>query len=154
MARMPRFAAALAAAALVAGAASGCSAVGDGVRDLSGGAVVVSSTGVPADFPNAVPLADGEITTAGAVGLDDERVWNVSVRVGTTDLSKHARADAGAAIAQQLTDAGFVRVPGTDLISADGTEIAAATTQWLVAVVVRGVGGDVIANYTVRANTM
>ena len=70
--------------ALLAGPVlAGCSAVNvnEMVKDATGGTVDVGGSTIPEDFPAEVPLPEGEILNANAVGTGTGKVWNVTVAV-------------------------------------------------------------------------
>lgn len=95
----------LVAAALVTSAPlllSGCGLIPNPVEGViegvTGGDVDLPGGSVPGDFPNEVPLIDGEVIFGTGFGNDSEKIWNVTVRVGS---------DATAQIAAELEAAGF-----------------------------------------------
>src|SRR5947208_16980031 len=65
---------------LVGPALTGCGAIKDVIEKATGGQVT-GGTSVPEDFPDAVPLIEGEVLAGGAVGDADSKVWNVTIKV-------------------------------------------------------------------------
>jgi hypothetical protein len=131
--------------ALIAGPALvGCAAVGDVVKNATGGQVDVGGTEVPDGFPVEVPLYDGEVIAGGSVGDDANRVYNVTIAV----------ADGAAfdTIAAQLEEAGFTSPAQLAPAPADGATGAFANADYGVLVVVGKDGGEgFVANYTVTS---
>ncbi len=120
---------------------AGCS-VDQLVENATGGQVDLPDSTVPEDFPDAVPLYDGEVLTAASAGNADGKIWNVSVRVPDV-----AALDT---ITTELTDAGLeaqLQGPST----ADGGTVIASTAEFGVAVVVVRDDSGFVANYTVTA---
>ena len=123
----------------VAPALTGCGIEGV-VKDVTGGNVDIGGKKVPADFPSAVPLYQGEIVLGATVGSGDKKVWNVTVKVPSGSAYKD--------ISTQLTDAGFTG--GFRSTSADGGTGTFTDGQYGVLVVVTGAGDNGwVANYSV-----
>lgn len=91
--------------------------VGDAVKKATGVEVDVSQDGksLPKDFPDSVPLIDGEVTFAGAMGAGGGKVWTVTLKVKDVD-------GAFETIKSQLSDAGF-----TEEFSTSDGKIAAGS---------------------------
>jgi hypothetical protein len=131
--------------AVVTPALTGCGAIKDVIEKATGGEVT-GGTSVPEDFPDAVPLIEGEVLAGGAVGDEDSKVWNVTIKVD----------DAGAfdQITTQLEGAGF---ESSDLGGSTGEGSAGTFTKDPYGVFVVVAGGDTeegwVANYTVTMST-
>lgn len=69
------------------------------VENATGGKVDLGGTDVPKDFPSEVPLTQGEVIFGASIGSDEEKIWNVTVKVSGVDVIDE--------IAAQLTSAGF-----------------------------------------------
>ena len=109
------------------------------VRDATGGNVDIGGATVPADFPAAVPLIEGEVVSGVGIGSGEGKVWNVGVRV--------ADATALDAIQQQLEAAGYeTQVQGAN---ADGGSVVSTGADYGVLVVIARDGDSFIANYSV-----
>ena len=95
------WAAVIAASVLIAPAVTGCSfnPIESAIEGATGGNVDVGGTTVPDDFPSEVPLIDGEVAAAFAVGKAPEKVWNVTIKVPD--------ASALETIKTQMEGAGF-----------------------------------------------
>lgn len=140
--RHPRLALSLAAVLLLAAAPAltACS-LQTVVKDATGGNVDLGGNSVPSDFPQVVPLIDGEIVLGAGVGTGSSKVWNVTVKVSGPEAYQD--------IQTQLTDAGFdgqfgVQGPnggGTGTFSGNGYGVAVVVTD-------AGTNGWV-ANYSV-----
>lgn len=91
--------------------------VGDAVKKATGVEVDVSQDGksLPKDFPDSVPLIDGEITFAGAMGAGGGKVWTVTLKVKDVN-------GAFETIKSELSDAGF-----TEEFSTSDGKIAAGS---------------------------
>lgn len=130
---------------------SGCSLIGNavsgGVENVVEGAVegatgtdIESGTDVPSDFPAEVPLLDGTISYAGALGSDGDKIWTVAVEVSGLDAYDQISADMQAA--------GFaVDFEGTSSDGATGS-FSTDTLGALITVAEDGNGGY-IATYVV-----
>lgn len=119
-------------------ALTGCAIAEGVIEQTTGGDVDLPGTDIPEDFPD-VPLADGEVLTAGGLGNADGKVWNVSVRV-----AEGAYDD----IQTQLEDAGFALQAGNGA-TADGQGGTFVKDQLGVLVVVVKDADGWVANYTV-----
>ena len=109
------------------------------IENSNGAEVDIGGTDLPDDFPSAVPLIDGEILRASAIGGNDGKVWNESVRAD--DASVIDEIEAG------LEDAGFdvqAQVAGDTA----GTLVADDSDYSVIVAVVEDDDG-VVANYTV-----
>ncbi|MHA6669034.1 hypothetical protein ACX3O0_09210 [Homoserinimonas sp. A447] len=95
------WAAVIAASVLIAPAVSGCSfnPLESAIEGVTGGNVDVGGTSVPDDFPSEIPLIEGEVAAAFAVGKAPEKIWNVTIKVPD--------ASALDTIKTQLEGAGF-----------------------------------------------
>ncbi|WP_106210195.1 hypothetical protein [Glaciihabitans tibetensis] len=131
-------------ALLAAPVLAGCSGeqVQSIVGDATGGTVDVGGTTIPEDFPAEIPLASGEVASAGRVGTGTGKVWNITITV--TDVA------APSVITEQLTSAGFAstsNLPGAPDI---GGTAGFANDTYAVALIVNDNGdGTFAANYTV-----
>jgi hypothetical protein len=120
-------------------ALTGCGIEGI-VKDATGGNVDIGGDKVPADFPSAVPLYQGDIVLGASVGSGDKKVWNVTVKVPSSGAYKD--------ISTQLTDAGFTG--GFRSTSTDGGTGTFTNGAYGVLVVVTGAGDNGwVANYSV-----
>lgn len=116
------------------------------VEGATGGEVDLGGNSVPEGFPSEVPLADGEVLFGAAVGNDDGRIWNVTIKV--------AGADALDAIVAQLEGAGFTTTDGFGGSTAEGGTAALESDAYGVLVVVTQDGENgFVANYTVTEKT-
>jgi hypothetical protein len=133
-------------ALLAAPVLAGCS--GDQIQsmvgDATGGTVDVGGSTIPDDFPTDIPLAAGDVATAGRVGTGTGKVWNVTITV--------ADPAAPSVITEQLTAAGFAstsNLPGAPDI---GGSAAFANDTYAIALIVTDNGdGSYAANYTVTS---
>ena len=127
---------------VVAPALTGCDAIRGAIEDATGGEVELGGKELPADFPSAVPLIDGEVVASASVGGKDGKGWNVTISV--------ADGSAFDEISAQLTDAGFAasELGGSTEQGSTGT-----FTKKPYTVLVVVTGGDSpagwVANYTV-----
>jgi hypothetical protein len=120
---------------------SGCSLVEGVIESQTGGDVDLGGNTVPADFPAAVPLAEGDVVNGSAVtGPGGERVWNVLINV--------ADPAAPDSIAAQLEGAGFV-APGVGGVTDEGGTLTYTKDDLVVNVLLAKVGDAWTANYTV-----
>jgi hypothetical protein len=136
----------LAAMMLTAPVLAGCSAdqVQSLVGDASNGTIDVGGTTVPDDFPAEVPLATGEVASAGRVGAGTGKVWNITITV--------ADAAAPATISEQLIAAGFASTTNIPGIPDMGGSAAFANDTYAVALIVsENSDGTFAANYTVTS---
>ena len=113
---------AVAGAALVVGALAGCSLVQDtvnqGIDQVTGGTGELSLGTVPDDFPQEVPLADGDVLLSAKPTADS---WAVTIRVAD-DAAAQAAADA-------VVDAGFTAsLEGTTVYENDSYRVALTWT--------------------------
>lgn len=114
------------------------------IEGATGGNVDLGGTTLPSDYPTAeVPLIDGEIINAGAIGNDQGKIFNVTIRV--------ADVSAFDTIKGQLEAAGFVS-PAESTASAEGGTYLGSTDAWGVVVIVSQDGSNGwVANYTVTS---
>lgn len=127
----------LAAALLVGPLLSGCSLLN---QFLPGGGTVIPGTSVPSDFPDEVPLIDGDVLLGVKVpGGEGEQAWNVTIKVSGIDAYDTITADMEAA--------GFA----TQELAATAESKSAGFTKepYSVIVVVAQADADWTANYTV-----
>jgi hypothetical protein len=114
------------------------------VGDATGGTVDVGGSTIPADFPSEIPLAAGNVATAGRVGTGTGKVWNITITV--------ADPAAPSIITEQLTSAGFAstsNLPGAPDI---GGSAAFSDGTYAIALIVTDNGdGTFAANYTVTS---
>jgi len=113
---------AAAGAALVVGVLAGCAMVQDvvnqGIDDATGGQGEFSVGTVPEDFPQEVPLAEGDVLLSAKPTTDS---WAVTIRVAD-DAAAQAAADA-------VEDAGFTPlVEGTTVYENDTYHVALTWT--------------------------
>lgn len=115
------------------------------IEGATGGDVDLGGTSLPDGYPaSEVPVADGEILFGGAIGNDQGKVYNVTVKV----------ADASALdnITAQLEAVGFTSEGSLGGSTADGGTYIATTDKWGVLVVVSKDGQNgFVANYTVSS---
>lgn len=130
-------------AALLLGATpalAGCS-FQTAVKNVTGGNVDIGGTTIPTDFPKAVPLADGQVVFAAALGAGSDKVWNVTVKV--------AGSDSYTAIQKQLTDAGFSGDFAAQGANGGGTGTFSNGTYGVLVVVTDAGSNGWVANYSV-----
>jgi hypothetical protein len=133
-------------ALLTAPVLAGCSGeqIQSIVGDATGGTVDVGGSTIPEDFPSEIPLASGEVATAGRVGTGTGKVWNVTITV--------ADPAAPSIITEQLTSAGFAstsNLPGAPDI---GGSAGFSDGTYAIALIVTDNGdGSYAANYTVTS---
>lgn len=143
-----RFAApvAIALALVMAPALTGCfgNPIESIIEGATGGNVDLGGTTLPSDYPTAeVPLIDGEIINAGAIGNDQGKIFNVTIRV--------ADVSAFDTIKAELEAAGFVSPAESSATSEGGTYLG-STDAWGVVVIVSQDGSNGwVANYTVTS---
>lgn len=137
-----RMTAVVAACLLFAPAVAGCSInpVESVIEGVTGGNVDIGGTSVPDDFPSEVPLIDGEVIGAFAVGSGAEKVWTVTMKVDD--------ASATDAIKAELEAAGFTSEVDQGVGGIAGAAYKNANFGVLVVVAEDGNGGWA-ANYTV-----
>ncbi|MGO4533965.1 hypothetical protein [Leifsonia sp. 2MCAF36] len=131
------------AAALLLGATpalAGCS-FQTAVKNVTGGNVDIGGTSIPSDFPKAVPLADGQVVFAAALGAGKDKVWNVTVKV--------SGGDAYTSIEKQLTTAGFSGDFGARGDNGGGTGTFSDGTYGVLVVVTDAGSNGWVANYSV-----
>ncbi|MEQ1735567.1 MAG: hypothetical protein ABL886_03990 [Rhodoglobus sp.] len=138
---------AIALALLITPALSGCfsNPIEGIVEGVTGGDVDLGGTSLPSGYPSAeVPVIAGEILFGAALGNDEGKVYNVTVRV--------ANAGAIDAIKAQLEAAGFTSEGEFNASTSDGGSFLGTTDKWGVLVVVSKESDDkFIANYTVTS---
>lgn len=124
---------------------TGCAGQVEGViENVTGGEVDLGGQSVPQDFPDSVPLTDGDVIYGLSASNADGKVWNVTVSV--------ADATALDTIKLELEDAGFAtRLEGP--ANADGGTLVADGAEFGVLVAVTGGNDGFVANYTVTANS-
>ena len=143
-------AAALVAALLLAAPAlAGCAANIPGIGDPGNGSSAGSGNSdtdvdglfIPADFPDEIPLIDGEVLSGVSLGDEGSKVWSVAIIVED--------GSAFDEITRQLEEAGFAAsgLGGTTDLGSTGTF---SNDDYQISVVVSG-GSDVgwAAKYTV-----
>lgn len=115
------------------------------VENATGGNLDLGGTDVPDDFPSDVPLAQGEVVFGASIGSDEERIWNVTVKVGSIDVMDQ--------IAEQLTGLGFEQVSLGG--SSDGGKTGIFTKEPLTVLVVTAADDEngFIASYTVTKSS-
>ncbi len=138
---------AIALALLITPALSGCfsNPIEGIIEGVTGGDVDLGGTSLPSGYPTAeVPIIAGDIIFGGALGNDEGKIFNVTVRV--TD------ATAIDSIKDQLTAAGFTSEGEFSGSTADGGSFIGSTDKWGVLVVVsKDSDNGFIANYTVTS---
>ncbi|HEU4807038.1 MAG TPA: hypothetical protein VFT01_02145 [Homoserinimonas sp.] len=108
-------AAVLAACLLIAPAVSGCSfnPLESVIEGATGGNVDVGGTSVPDDFPAEVPLIEGEVASAFAVGKAPEKIWNVTIKVADASALETIKTEMEAAgFTSDLEDAAIGDITG------------------------------------------
>ena len=123
---------------------TGCAGQVEGlIENVTGSEVDLGGQSVPQDFPDSVPLTDGDVIYGLSASNADGKVWNVTVSV--------ADATAVDTIKLELEDAGFAtRLEGP--ANADGGTLIADGAEYGVLVAVTGGNDGFVANYTVTAN--
>ena len=125
-------------------AITACSAIGGAVKEATNGQVDVGGTEIPEGFPAEVPVIDGQIVSAGSVGDNSGRVFNVTVQV--------ADAAAFEQITTELTDAELAAEGQLSPGTAEGGTAAFTSAGYGVLVVVsKDLDNGFVANYTVTA---
>jgi hypothetical protein len=120
---------------------SGCSVVEGIIEQQTGGDVDLGGNTVPADFPSAVPLADGDVVNGSKItGGDGETVWNVLMNVSDPAAPE--------SIAAQLEGAGFTSV-GTGDVGDSGGTLTYSKDDLVVNVLLGKIDSGWTANYTV-----
>ncbi|MCU1507943.1 MAG: hypothetical protein JWQ12_208 [Glaciihabitans sp.] len=99
------------------------------VKGATGGQVDVGGTSIPADFPKNVPVLDGKVVLAGAIGKGADKVWNVTVQV--------TGADPSADLEAKLKSAGFKETAVTPNGTAGKSIVAADDTHSLLVVIAK-----------------
>jgi len=138
---------AIALALVLTPALSGCfsNPVEGIIEGVTGGDVDLGGTSVPDGYPvTEVPLASGEILFGAAIGNNEGKIYNVTVKV--------ADASAIDSIKAQLEAAGFTSEGSIDATTTEGGTYIATTDKWGVLVVVSQDGSNgFVANYTVSS---
>lgn len=140
---MPRAAAVALGALLLVGlpTLAGCSMVEGIIEQQTGGDIDLGGNTVPADFPAAVPLAEGEVVNGSKITASGgETVWNVLMNV-----SDPAAPDS---IAAQLDGAGFTSAGTGDVTDRGGT-LTYTKGNLVVNVLLGKTDAGWTANYTV-----
>jgi hypothetical protein len=141
--RSPTTAAIALGAVLLVGlpALTGCSMIEGIIEQQTGGDVELGGNTVPDDFPDAVPLAEGEVVNGSKITAGGgETVWNVLMNV-----SDPAAPDS---IAAQLEGAGFTSA-GTGEVTDRGGTLTYAKDNLVVNVLLGKTDSGWTANYTV-----
>ncbi len=129
-------------AALLPGLAGcGINPVESFIEGATGGGVELGGNQIPDDFPSdEVPLYEGEVTYAIAVGDENGKAFNVTVRVPDAAAGEQIRSD--------LEAAGFTLIGGSDATAQGGA--AYEGTNWgVVVVLTQESDSSWLANYTV-----
>lgn len=112
------------------------------VEGATGGDVSLPGQGIPDDFPQDVPLYDGEVTFGLGVGNGDGKAWNVTVRVPGLDAADQIKS--------QLEGAGFAQnEAGVGGATEDGATLIYGNDKYTVLVVITKDDTGFVANYTV-----
>jgi hypothetical protein len=120
---------------------SGCGLIGN-VADQNG--IDLGGNELPSDFPDEVPLIDGEVVFGAAIGGDSGRIWNVTIRVDGDGVLDQ--------ITGQFEDAGFTPTPVTE--TTDGSAITFTKEPFGVFVVLgQDDEGNQVAIYTVTRSS-
>ncbi len=137
-----------AALALLLGAALAPGLAGCGINPVesfiegaTGGGVDLGGTEIPDDFPSdEVPLYDGEVTYAIAIGGEGGKAFNITIRVPDASAGEQIRSD--------LEAAGFTLIGGGDATAQGGAAYDGA--NWgVVVVLTQESDSSWLANYTV-----
>lgn len=117
------------------------------VEGATGGDVSLPGQGVPDDFPQDVPLVDGEVAFGLGVGNADGKAWNVTIKVSGLDVVD--------GIKSQLEGAGFTaNEAGIGGVTAEGATLLYENEKYTVLVVVtKESSSGFVANYTVSEVT-
>lgn len=122
-------------------ALSGCGLIGN-VAEQNG--IDLGGDDLPADFPDEVPLIDGEVVFGAAIGGDAGRIWNVTVKVEGEGVLDQ--------ISAQFDDAEYSATPINE--TTDGTAITFTKEPFGVLVVIGQDGdGNQVAIYTVTRSS-
>ena len=120
-------------------ALSGCSVQGL-VKNVTHGHVDLGGKSVPADFPKAVPLAQGDVVYGASVGSSDGKIWNVTIKV--------SGPDAIDAVNTQFTNAGFQQ-DLNNKTDKGGTSSFTKDPYSVLVVIAKDSSDKWVANYTV-----
>ncbi|MDP3207578.1 MAG: hypothetical protein Q8M65_00380 [Rhodoglobus sp.] len=138
---------AIALALLITPALSGCfqNPIESIIEGVTGGDVDLGGTSLPAGYPTVeVPVVAGEVLFGAALGNDEGKVYNVTIRVSDASAIESIKA--------QLEAAGFTSEGEFNGATSDGGSFLGTTDKWGVLVVVSKESDDkFIANYTVTS---
>lgn len=111
------------------------------IEGVTGGDIELPGSTVPDDFPSEVPLIDGEVVFGTGFGNDTEKIWNVTINVGS---------EATEQIASGLESAGFT-VSAEGSLSGDTGTLFYQKDELSVLVVIAedNDSGGYVASYTV-----
>ncbi len=129
-------------AALVPGLAGcGFNPVESFIEGATGGGVDLGGNQIPEDFPSdEVPLYDGEVTYAIAIGDESGKAFNITIRVPDPSAGEQIRSD--------LEAAGFTLLGGGDATAQGGAAYEGA--NWgVIVVLTQGNDSSWLVNYTV-----
>lgn len=111
------------------------------IEGVTGGDVELPGGSVPDDFPSDVPLVDGEVIFGTGFGSDTEKIWNVTIRVGSNALDQ---------VAADLEGAGFTSSGAPQIAGDAGTLLYQKGDLNVLVVIAEDTESDgFIANYTV-----
>jgi hypothetical protein len=122
---------------------AGCSInpIESAIEGATGGNVDVGGTTIPDDFPAEVPLVDGDVANAFAVGTAPEKIWTVTKRVADASALERIKTD--------LEAAGFASDLGEATVGGFSGGVYANATYSVLVVVAEEKDGGWLATYTV-----
>ncbi len=111
------------------------------IEGATGGGVELGGSEIPEGFPSdEVPLYEGEVTYGIAIGDENGRAFNVTIRVPDAAAGEQIRSD--------LEEAGFTLIGGSDATAQGGAAYDGA--NWgVVVVLTQESESSWLANYTV-----
>lgn len=120
---------------------TGCSTLEEVFRSPTGADVEFGGTTLPADFPQEVPLLEGEVRFGGTLERGGEQYWNVTL----------ATADAAAlgTIQTQFQESGFAATPVTETEHGSVVTFSFDVFTAVVLVSAPAEDGTVTVDYTV-----
>lgn len=128
-------------AALLPGLVACANPIESFIEGATGGGVDLGGNQIPDDFPSdEVPLYDGEVANAIAIGDANAKAYNITIRIPD--------AAAGEKIRSDLEAAGFSLLGGSDATTQGGAAYEGA--NWgVVVVLTQESDSSWLANYTV-----
>lgn len=140
--RRMRLTAVVASSLLLFPAVAGCSMnpVESVIEGVTGGNVDIGGTSIPDDFPAEVPLIDGDVVGAFALGSGADKVWTVTKKVSDASAIDTIKAELEGAGFSSEFDQGVGGMAGVAYKNA---------SYGVLAVVTEDGNGGWVATYTV-----